>query len=126
MKKKNKIIIFGNKNRLKYMSNEFYSEFFIDITFKIIPKFWRPYKLLTIVTVDKKENKTILIGFVLFKFMKSKSYKRILKILNDNFDFNSKIIHSDYEYALDKAIKEATFFKKTNSFKAFFPFCKGY
>jgi len=74
---------------------------FLDITFKIIPKIWRPYKLFTISTIDNKENKIIFIGFVLFKF------------LNENFDFNPKIIHSDYKYALDKAINDATFLKKS-------------
>ena len=70
---------------------------------------------MTIATLDIKENK-ILIGFALFKYMNSESYKRILKIINDNFQFNP--------YALNKAINETAFFKKTNSFKMFFPFCK--
>jgi len=69
---------------------------FLDITFKIIPKIWRSYKLFTISTIDNKENKTILIGFVLFKFMNNESYRLILKILNENFDFNPKIIHNYY------------------------------
>ena len=57
--------------------------------------------------------------------MNSESYKRILKILNDNFDFNPKIIHSDYEYVLDKAINGATFFKKKPiHLKCFFHFLK--
>ena len=72
---------------------------------------------MTIATLDIKENKIILIGFALFIYMNSESYKRILKIINDNFQFNP--------YALNKAINETAFFKKTNSFKMFFPFCKG-
>ena len=45
--------------------------------------------------------------------MNNESYRLILKILNENFDFNPKIIHSDYEYALDKTINDATFLKKS-------------
>lgn len=117
--------MFGNKNRLKCLSNEIYTEFFIDITFKLIPKSWRPYKLFTIATIDFKENKTILIGFILFKNMDSETYLRILKMLNDNFSFNPKVIHTDYESALDKAIKESSFFKnKPINLKCFFHFVK--
>ena len=47
---------------------------------------------MTIATLDIKENKIILIGFALFKYMNSESYKRILKIINDNFGFNAKSI----------------------------------
>ena len=32
-------------------------------------------------------------------------------MLNDNFSFNPKVIHTDYESAIDKVIKESTFFK---------------
>ena len=51
-----KIIIFGNKQRLELMNNSDYFEYFCDITFKIIPKQYRPYKLLTIATLDNKKN----------------------------------------------------------------------
>ena len=61
VEKKEKIIIFGNKDRLRLLWTSNYKEFFIDITFKIIPKKFRPHKLFTMATLDNNENKTILI-----------------------------------------------------------------
>jgi len=64
--RKQKIIIFGNKDRLNKMMSKDYYEYFIDITFKIEPKCYRPYKLMTNAIIDNKENRAILIGFVFF------------------------------------------------------------
>ena len=50
-----KIYIFGNKERLELIVNNNYPEYFIDITFKIVPKCYRPYKILTIATLDIKK-----------------------------------------------------------------------
>ena len=57
-------------------------EYFIDSTFKIIPKIFQPNKLLTITVINYKENKTILIGFVCFKYNDSLSYYNIFYYLN--------------------------------------------
>ena len=59
-----KIIIFCNKERLNLMKNEDYFEYFLDVTFKIIPKSFRPYKLLTLASLDNRNKKSIVIGFV--------------------------------------------------------------
>ena len=57
--------------------------------------------------------------------MDSESYLRILKSLNENLNFNPKILHTDYEYALDKAIDKANFFEvKPLKIKCFFHFVK--
>ena len=57
--------------------------------------------------------------------MDSETYIRILKLLNDNYLFNPKVIHTDYESALDKAIKESSFYKnKPINIKCFFHFVK--
>ena len=45
------IIVFGNIERLKLMNNNDI-EYFIDTTFKIMPKKYNPYKLLTIAIID--------------------------------------------------------------------------
>ena len=60
------IIIFGNRERLKLINNENFSEYYIDSTYKIIPKKFNPYKLLTIASIDINNKKTILIAFTLF------------------------------------------------------------
>ena len=40
------IIIFGNKSNLNLMNNEDYIEYFIDGMFKLIPKKYKPNKIL--------------------------------------------------------------------------------
>ena len=79
IERKEKIIVFGLKDRLNLLKNTLYNEYFLDITFKIIPKCYRPYKLLTIVSIDKENNKTILICFILFVYMDGKSFLKIFE-----------------------------------------------
>ena len=43
------------------MNNEEFKEYFIDLTFKLILKKFKNYKLLTIASIDNEENKTLLI-----------------------------------------------------------------
>ena len=64
-----KIIIFGNKERLKLLNNIPLEEFFIDITFKTIPKCYRPYKAMIIATIDNKNSKTLLICVAFIKYI---------------------------------------------------------
>lgn len=56
------------------MKNNDYNEYYIDSTFKIIPRKFNNYKLLTIATNDISNNLTLLIGFVCFKYQDSTSY----------------------------------------------------
>ena len=110
--RKQKIIIYGNKSRLNLMNKPEYIEYFIDITFKVIPKCYRPYKLLTIATIDNKNMKTILVGFVLFIYKDSNSFLKNFGYLNNIYNFNPTILHSDYENSIELEIKKAKFFKK--------------
>lgn len=61
------------------MKNKEFIEYFLDITLKIIPKSFRPYKLLTLASLDYKNKKSIVIGFVLFIFMDSIFFLKIFK-----------------------------------------------
>ena len=98
----------------------------------LLPSFWvhltikfHLNKIMTIATVDKDNNKTIIIAFLVFKFMDSESYYRIFKYLNENYSFSPKYIHTDYELALDLAIKKSDFFNKDIvHLKCFFHFAK--
>ena len=123
--RKQKIIIYGNKFRLNLKNKPEYIEYFIDITFKVIPKCYRPYKLLTIATIDNKNMKTILVGFVLFIYKDSNSFLKIFEYLNNIYNFNPTILHSDYEKGIEHAIKKAKFFKNDIiHLKCFFHFSK--
>ena len=120
-----KIIIFGNKERLSLMKNKEYIEYFMDIMFKIIPKSFRPYKLLTLASLDNRNKKSIVIGFVLFIFMDSISFLKIFEYLNNNFKFSPLIIHSDYEKGIALALQKAKFFENNViHVKCFFHFVK--
>ena len=105
-----RVIIFGNKDRISLFKNENYKEYFIDVTFKIIPKIYRPYKFMTIASINYQENKTVLICFILLKFLDQISYYKIFQYLHENLSFNPTIIHTDYESSLAAAIKESNFF----------------
>ena len=78
------------KNNLNLMKNKHFDDYFINITFKIMPKKFSPNKMVTIATIYKINNKTIIIGFIVFKYMDSEYYYRIFKYLNDNYAFSPK------------------------------------
>ena len=63
-----------------------FNDYFIDITFKVIPKKFRHNK---IETVDKK-NWILIIDFAIFKYMDSESYFHIFKYLHENYWFFHK------------------------------------
>ena len=105
-------MIFGNKKRLLLMKNNDYIEYSIDSTFKIIPKKFDNYKLLTIVTNDISNNLTLLIGFVCFKYQYSTSYYNIFKYLNEIYNFNPKISIRFFQKSIGVAINNSKFFTK--------------
>lgn len=51
------------------MNKKIFKEYFININFKIMSKCFRQFQILTIPTLDTKENKTIIFGFVMLKYM---------------------------------------------------------
>ena len=123
--RKQTIIIFGNKDNLNLLKDANYYEFFVDVTFKIIPKCYKPYKLLSLASIDNNNNKTKIICFVFIKYLDSITYERVFKYLNDNYKFNPRIIHSDFENAINVAIKNSNFFKYSIiHVKCFFHFTK--
>lgn len=62
LKNTNKDIERKEKDQIKFKISE-YIEYFLDITFKIIPKYQWPYKLMTFSALDNKQNKAILVCF---------------------------------------------------------------
>ena len=102
-----KLIIVGLKERLILWKDKNLKEFFIDITLRIIPKSYRPYKAMTIAAVDNKNSRTLLICLAFIKYMDSFTYRKVFQYWNENFSFNP----INYENALSIAIKESKFFK---------------
>ena len=69
IKRTQRIIIFGLENNLKLLDKKETKEFFIVITYKIIPVIYRPYKLLVISGLPLKLKSPILICFILIKYL---------------------------------------------------------
>ena len=97
--REDKIIVFGTNESILNLDSKNNKEFFIDTTFKIIPKKFKPYKMMTISSKDKN-NDSVIACFIFYKFQDKISYERIFRFLKDNYNFIPTIIHHDYEIAL--------------------------
>ena len=96
----------------KLSSNEV-DNFFIDVTYKVIPKIKNNnYKLLTITGVHNTNKNSYICALVLIKYEDYLSFKKIFAYLNNMFNFNPKIVHINYSNALTKALNEQHLFEK--------------
>jgi len=107
-----KIIFFGIKENIVLMKKKIIKEYFLDITFKIIPKKFRPYKLMVIAGKENNAFNCKIILFILLKYLDKITYLRIFNYLIENMSFTPNIIHSDFEKAIHAAIKENNQFSK--------------
>jgi hypothetical protein len=82
----------------------------------VIPKEYRPYKLLIIAGLPKNQDNLKQQIFVLLKFFDEESYSLILTYLCLNFNFKPIIIHTDFEKGIQLAIKNNINLKKCNTF----------
>ena len=125
VKRNERIIYFGKSGNLIYLNKEKCEEFFLDITFNIIPKNFRPYKLLIISGIPYEKKNPVSICFILIKFQDFETYNKIFNFLFENFKFIPQIIHSDFELAIAKAIKENKYFQgKVYHSRCFFHFAQ--
>ena len=76
-----KLIIFGTNENLKKLSNTYTKEFFLDYTFKIVPKKFRPYKLMVISGIPLESNKPELLAFILIKYTDHIAYDKLFNYL---------------------------------------------
>ena len=97
---------------MKNLNEENIKEYFIDITFKSIPKKFWPYKLLTISYFDNKCICTKICCFACIKYLDKQSYIKTFKFINELFDFNPSVVPTDYELALKLVLKEKDLFVK--------------
>ena len=98
------IIFFGIKKNFDLLDTKITKEIFLDITFKIIPRNFYPYKLLVIAGITQKEKKPKILTFILTKYLDHISYNRIWNYLYENHNFQPNIIHSDFEQAIAKSL----------------------
>ena len=56
------------------------TQFGIDYTYRIIQKIFKPYKLVPIYAINKKESKSIIACLILFKYDDANSLMKIFSI----------------------------------------------
>ena len=67
-KRKQRVYSFGQREYIKLLSKNYIKEFFLDITFKLIPHNFKPYKLLVIAGITENSKNFVLILFILLKY----------------------------------------------------------
>jgi len=123
--RKQKIIFIGSKKTYEYLNYNINDEYFLDITYKIIPPKFLKYKMMTILCLNKQNNTTKICCFIALKYTDTNSYKNIFQYLKNNFHFNPKIAHIDYENSLRLALEAKNIFnKKPLIIYCFFHFIK--
>ena len=86
------------------------SNYFIDTTYKVLPKNRRAYKLLTISAFNKSLNITNIACLIFYIHEDQKSLYYIFKYLHEFLFFNPKIINIDFSIAERKALLENNLF----------------
>ena len=68
VKREEKVIIFTTETMRNKLKDPKIDNYFIDITYLIIPKVFKHYKLMTITCVDNDTKNTFIIGLIFLKF----------------------------------------------------------
>jgi len=109
-KKEEEIIYFGTKQIFDNLNNNKISQYFLDVTYQIIPFKFKPYRLFTIKGFDKCNKYTKLCYLILIKFEDTKIFYYAIKYLNEFYLFNPQIINIDYFLALYNALSDKKLF----------------
>lgn len=92
------------------LNNNKISQYFLDVTYQIIPFKFKPYKLFTIKGFDKCNKYIKLCCLILIKFEDTKRFYYAIKYLNEFYLFNPQIINIDYFLALYNALSNKKLF----------------
>ena len=85
-------------------------QFGIDYTYKIIPKSFKPFKLMTIYNIQNKTNIPNIAALIFIKYNDAESLKKLFSLLRAQYKFSPKFITTDFDGALIKALKECDLF----------------
>ena len=108
-----KVIMLTTKNIEEKLKSNNIDNYFIDVTYKVVPKYNKnKYKLLIIIGIDNNSKSSYLCALILIKYEDSNSFNKIFSYLNNKCEFNPRIVHIDYSVSLTKSLKEGDFFKK--------------
>ena len=86
------------------LQNKNIQNYFMDITYKIIPKKQQPYKLMTITSVNEIENTTNVCCLIGIIYEDAISIYNALNYLKTFFNFIPKIVHIDFSLSERKAL----------------------
>ena len=111
IKREQKIIVVTTELMELILKDPKISDYFIDTTYKIIPKGNKAYKLITISGVENESIKSNLNALVFIKYEDTCSYKMVFKYLNDLYKFNPKVIHIDFAKSLHNALETENLFQ---------------
>jgi len=106
-----KVIVLTTDLMKEKLFDEKINNYFIDITYKIIPKTFKRYKMMTITGTEKDTNITFICALILLKYEDKISFYKIFKYLNEIFSFNPKVVHIDFSKALRSALLTENLFK---------------
>ena len=122
-KREEKLIFFGTHKMYENLKTKSNIQYFIDITYQIIPSKYKPYKLLSIKSFNNEDNKAQLNAMIALKYEDENSLYHSFKYLKDFYGFNPAIINIDYSLSLEKALNGKKLFDiKPKIIKCFFHF----
>jgi hypothetical protein len=84
----------------------------IDTTFKIIPKSFSPYKLMTIYAIDNKLKKSNIAAFICLKYKDSNSLIKIFNLFRAIYYFSPISVNCDFENSQIYTLKHCELFNQ--------------
>ena len=105
------------------LNNKDIKQYFIDLTYKIIPRKFKPYKMLTIKGFNTDTKQSVLCTLICIKYEDENSIYYTMKYLHDFYNFNPEIINIDYSIALMNGLNNKKLFDNNPIIiKCFFTF----
>ena len=87
-----KFIIIATESQIRNLKNNLIDEYFMDTTYKCVPKTIYNFKLMAIISYDFNYKKTELCCFILIMNEKEFTFYNIFKVLLAKYHFNPKNI----------------------------------
>ena len=105
----------------EYLSYNKAKQYEIDCTFKIIPRSYKPYKLMTIYALDNIKNRSIIATFICLKYTDYNSLLKIYALLRGLYIFSPErksLEHMKHFHRIDSGldVKLHSLFKQTSCF----------
>lgn len=97
---------------IKYLDKDMSYIWYSNITFKLIPKSLKPYKSMTVYTIDPKNNRTILTALILLKFADENSLIKIFSLLSALYNFSPTYVTTDFNFSKINTLKKQKHLKR--------------